>query len=337
MRIALTMGVAVMSQIAMVAQAFATPAELAETRKWVDAKFGNAVPSEPSGSLALLAHFDVVWQNCRVDRPLTLGGSEYCRGLFTHAPSDVLVKLPGPGKEFTACVGIDTNDQTRGGRGSVVFSVAVGDAKEAFQSPVLREGMAAVHVRVDLGGATEFHLRVSDGGDNINCDQADWGDAKVVLDDGRAIWLGDLPIVEGQVEADYTKDPPFSFLYGGKTFAELLPRFTKDSAVTPLDDARVQHELRYRDPETGLEVRCVAIEYRDFPTVEWTLYFKNTGDKDTPILSGIQAIDTRFNRLGDDVYARFARPGEFVLHHHTGSICAPNDYEPHASLLKQGE
>ena len=104
-----------------------------------------------------------------------------------------------------------------------------------------------------------------------------------------------------------------------------------------LDDARQQHELCYRDPETGLEVRCVAVEYRDFPTVEWTLYFKNTGAQDTPIIADIQALDTSFQRLADDVYARFARPGEFVLHHHTGSICAANDYEPHATVLKPQE
>jgi alpha-galactosidase len=331
------MGVVVMSLIATCGRVSATPAETVAMRKWVDAKFEKAAPPEFSGSLHILAHFDVVWRNCRVDRPLTLGASEYRRGLFTHAASDVLVKLPGPGKVFTAYVGVDTNDQTRGGRGSVIFTVAVGDAKEAFKSPVLSEGMAAMPVSVDLGGATEFDLRVSDGGDGISCDQADWVDAKAVLADGRVVWLGDLPIVEGQKEADYTNDPPFSFRYGDKTFADLLPSSTRELNSTRLDDTRSQHELRYRDPETGLEVRCVAVEYLDFPTVEWTLYFKNTGAKDTPIVSDIQALDARFNRLADDVYARFARPGEFILHHHTGSICAPNDYEPHASVLKPKE
>ncbi len=338
MRIVLILEVVVMSLVATMAQALVTPAEMAEMRNWVGAKFENAVAPEPSGSLSILAHFDVVWRNCRVDRPLTLGTREYRRGLFTHAPSDVLVKLPGPGKAFTACVGIDTNAQTRGGVGSVVFTVAVGDAKEAFKSSVVREGMTPVPVSVDLGGATEFHLQVGDGDDANSCDQADWVDAKVVLADGREIWVGDLPIiVDGPKGAAYTKDTPFSFNYGDKTFAELLPRFAKDANVTRLDATRNQHELRYRDPETGLEVRCVAIEYLDFPTVEWTLYFKNTGDKDTPIIADIQALDTRFNRLADDVYSRFARPGEFVLHHHTGSNCVPDDYEPHVSALKPNE
>ncbi|MBN2128982.1 MAG: glycoside hydrolase family 127 protein [Sedimentisphaerales bacterium] len=331
------MGAAVMCLMATVAQAQVAPAEMIEMRKWVGAKFENVAQTEPSGSLTILEHFDVVWRNCRVDRPLRLGVSQYRRGLFTHAPSDVLVKLPGAGREFTAWVGVDTNSQTHGGRGSVVFTVALGEAEEVFTSPALCEGMAAMPVRVDLGGAAAFRLKVGDAGDGISCDQAVWCDARVELADGRVLWLGDLPIVEGQEGAEYTQEPPFSFACGDKTFAELLPGFTKTSATTRLDDARIQHEICYLDPETGLEVRCAAVEYLDFPTVEWTLYFKNTGAKDTPIISDIQALDTGFNRLEDEVYARFARPGEFILHHHTGSICTQHDYEPHESVLKPKE
>jgi alpha-galactosidase len=317
----------------------ASPAEMTAAHNWVDAKFGSAAAPAWTGSLALFTHFDVVWQNCRVDRPLTLGTREYRRGLFTHAPADIVVKLPAPGSTFTAEVGVDANDQTRGGRGSVVFSVAGPHIAAAFKSPVLREGMAPVPVSVDLGGAKQFHLLVGDGGDGNACDQANWVDAKVVLVDGRVIWLGDLPITEGQtdVAAPLTQAPPFSFKYGDKAFAELLPTLVTESTVTPLDAARVQHVLKYRDPSTGLELRCVAVEYLDYPTVEWTLYFKNTGTKDTPILSDIQALDTSFNRLADSVYSRFARQGEFTLHHHTGSICAPNDYEPHTTILKAKE
>jgi alpha-galactosidase len=342
MRNILAMGTVMMCVVAACGGALATPTETAGARNWVQAKFGDAAAVESLGSLTLINHFDVVWKNCRVDRPLTLGTAEYRRGLFTHAPADVLVKLPAPGGKFTAAVGVDTNDQTRGGRGSAVFSVAVGGNKDAFKSSVLREGMAPAAVSVDLGGATEFSFQVNDGGDGNACDQADWVDAKVVLADGRTVWLGDLPIIEGQDKSVgdailLTNAPPFSFNYGETTFAQLLPGFEKTTTVTRLDDARIQHEVCYHGPETGLDVRCVAVEYLDYPIVEWTLYFKNTSTKDTPILSDIQALDTAFRRLGDDVYGRFARSGEFTLHHHTGSICAPNDYEPHTSVLKANE
>jgi len=88
------------------------------------AKGGLELPTPAAGRLEILKHFDVVWQNCRVDQPLTLGTREYRAGLFTHAPSDILVQLPGPARELRALAGVDSNSQTRGGQGSVVFVVA---------------------------------------------------------------------------------------------------------------------------------------------------------------------------------------------------------------------
>jgi len=67
------------------------------------------------------------------------------------------------------------------------------------------------------------------------------------------------------------------------------------------------------------------VVYHDFPTVEWTLYFKNTGTQDTPILEDIQALDARFERNAE---------GEFVLHHSKGSPESPTDYEPFATVLE---
>jgi alpha-galactosidase len=80
----------------------------------------------------------------------------------------------------------------------------------------------------------------------------------------------------------------------------------------------------YTDPKTGLVVRCAIVEYVDFPTVEWTLSFKNTGKQDTLILAGILPLDVRLERGEKD---------EFLLHHFLGSPCAPNDYEPFETPL----
>ncbi len=85
--------------------------------------------------------------------------------------------------------------------------------------------------------------------------------------------------------------PPFSFTYGGKSSAELLPNWKLPRRVRKLDNHRIEHTLTWRDRESGLVVRCVGIECRDFPTVEWTFYFKNTSKTDTPILQDIQAPD----------------------------------------------
>jgi hypothetical protein len=64
----------------------------------------------------------------------------------------VEVRLPGPGKSFTAVVGLDHNDDTAQGKGSVIFTVKVRD-KLAFQSEVMRFGTPGREVNVDLAGA----------------------------------------------------------------------------------------------------------------------------------------------------------------------------------------
>ena len=71
-------------------------------------------------------------------------------------------------------------------------------------------------------------------------------------------------------------------------------------------------------------MRCVGVEYLDYPTVEWTLYFKNTGSKDTPLIENIKALDTQFKRGPDS---------EFLLHHSLGSSCRIDDYKPLESVL----
>ncbi|NIA16688.1 MAG: hypothetical protein GWP08_21770 [Nitrospiraceae bacterium] len=126
--------------------------------------------------------------------------------------------------------------------------------------------------------------------------------------------------------ANSQSPPPFfSFTYGGRPSTEFLSEWALERATRRLDDSRVEHTLRFTDPDTALEIRCVGIEYQDFPTVEWTLHFRNGGLEDTPILSDIQAID-----------AHFAFEGDVVLHRHTGDRCSADSFEPHADPMPPG-
>ena len=300
------------------------PDELDEAHRSAKAKFqGVRQKKLPEASLTVMANNDPVQKNSRAGKPLKIAGKEYRRGLYCHAQSKVVVHLPGKGKRFTAVVGVDSNNQTTGGQGSVVFSVAVA-GKSVFRSKVMREATPGVRVTADLRGATQLVLNVSDAGDGITCDQADWADANVVLADGRVFWLGDLPIL-GPRRGLYTTEPPFSFTYGGQPAARAMRTWKRHYSCEKLDNRRSRHTLRFSDPKTGLVVRCVAVEYHDFPTVEWTVYFKNTGAKDTPVLSDVQALDTRFDGNGQ---------GEFVLHHHVGSPAKALDYQPLMTELK---
>jgi hypothetical protein len=93
------------------------------------------------------------------------------------------------------------------------------------------------------------------------------------------------------VDSSYSTEPPFSFVYGGKASAELLNEWKYERTSRKLDEHRTERSSVWTDPSTGLQVRCVGIEYDDFPTVEWVVHFKNTGATDTPILSDIQAVE----------------------------------------------
>ena len=201
-----------------------TAGEMSEARRWAAAKFEGVENAKGSdGELHVLANNDPVIPNGRGGKPLLIVDKPYTRGLYCHAVSKVIVRLPGVGKTFSAIVGVDSNEQTRPGRGSVVFSVTVGD-KNAFRSPLMREGMPGVPVEVDLAGAREFVLDVGDGGDGISCDQSDWADARVAMADGSTVWLGDLPIsgIFGAYGRAYGTGPFFSFTYDGKPSSELL-------------------------------------------------------------------------------------------------------------------
>jgi len=86
-------------------------------------------------------------------------------------------------------------------------------------------------------------------------------------------------------------EPFFSFTYNGRPSAEVLRTWTVQRTRRLLDEKRTQHTLTYRDPGTGVVLRCVGIQCGDFPTVEWTLYFRNAGDEETPILADICPLD----------------------------------------------
>ena len=299
------------------------PDEMSLLQQWTSAKFeGKIGKSRQVPGLVVLANNDPVQLNSRHEKPLKIGETEYTRGLYCHAVSKIHVRLPGPGKTFTAVAGSDNNDQTSGGRGSVVFSVSVAGA-EKFKSPVMSGGQPGVPVNVDLSGESDFFLDISDAGDGISCDQADWADAKVTLADGSELWLGEMQLIDEQ-ERPFTTDLFFSFVYDGKPSSALLAEWGAKRASKKLDDKRTQRTLTWTDPKTGLEVRCVSVEYADFPTVEWTVYFANTGKTDSPILSDVRALDTRFERGGQ---------GEFVLHHNKGSFVRPDDFEPLETTL----
>ena len=142
----------------------------------------------------------------------------------------------------------------------------------------------------------------------------------------RIAGLGANPVLSVDFhQGGYFDEPLFSFTYDGKGGVELLPGWKQERSSRKLDDQRTERSVLWTDPTTGLEVRCLGIEYQDFQAVEWTVYFKNTGKANTPILQGIQALDLGFQRSQD---------GEFVLHGTKGDWCTLESFQPFHQTLE---
>ena len=307
----------------------ATPTGSDDARRWVAAKFLGQSPSVTDQAY-LLGYIKSggIDRNAIDEKPLRIGSRQYHGGIHFSA-GKVVVHLPLAARSFEAVVGADSNrdDMGYGGRGSFVLSVEA-HGSELYHSQVMHEGMAGVPTSINLAGAKEFALELKPVGarnpwDQAAWDQADWAEARVTLADGSSLALADLPM--GPAPAPSTVGPPIAFRYGDRPSSELLKTWEFNRRERRLDSNRTEYVLSYRDPKTGLLVRCEAIAYADFPTVEWTVYFKNEGTQNTPILEQIQALDTQFERRPEN---------EFILHHVKGSQTSPTDFQPLETRLE---
>jgi len=124
--------------------------------------------------------------------------------------------------------------------------------------------------------------------------------------------------------ADPAKRFPFSFRLGGESSSDLLARWPVQTKTDRLDENRVQRTFTWRDSRSGLQVRCIVVEYFDFPAVEWTVYLKNTGASNTPVIENLQGLDTAL------------QGSEFVLNGIKGDWCNAESFEPYRQPLGPG-
>lgn len=132
-----------------------------------------------------LSLMDQGWGRARKNRsidgkPLSVGGQAYPTGIGTHAESMGIVSLDGKGQTFTAMVGVDSEV---GKQGSVVFQIVL-DGKKVWSSKLLKGGDPAEKCEVNVTGAKDMMLVVTDGGDGIDYDHADWIDPTLVVTGG---------------------------------------------------------------------------------------------------------------------------------------------------------
>lgn len=297
--------------------------EIALNTAWAREHFEPASPVAVTGHQLVIAHEETIGETklrkCAFGGPLLLGDTAYEHGIGVNSPSELHVKLAIPAARFISDIGLDRN--VDGTVASVRFRVVV-DGADIFASDLVRPGDAVQQLDLPLSGARAFSLIVEDGGDGRAYDQGDWANARVVLESGDSLWLDELPVA-GTADAI----PPFSFVYDGNPSAQLLPQWEK-SVQTEQTEAGTRHTLTYRDPGTGLEAKAVCTAYIEAPGVDWTIYFTNTGDADSPVLEHVRALDCVIRGLPVD-----AAP---VLHQLQGSTAGATDWLPMSQALSAG-
>ena len=108
-------------------------------------------------------------------KPLSIRGVVYQKGIGVHAASSLSYALGGTCTTFSASVGLD--DEVNG-NGSVNFVVYSGGDR-LYDSGRMTGRDAARDVTLDVTGQSELRLEVTNGGDSLDYDHADWGNAKV--------------------------------------------------------------------------------------------------------------------------------------------------------------
>lgn len=302
-----------------------TAAEQSRAERWAAAKFEAQMQPLPDRSY-LSPDRDGMERNEHLGRPLRIGSVDYPSGLFMGRTTAVMVHLSSPAERLDATVGLDgrsfgcgyTNQKQQ-------FSVQVGNNTVA-KSSVVEVGHPGIPLQALLHGATDFTILNAAPGDQDWCQEAVWANARVLLQNGATVSLGGLPVGPGGDAEDTT--PPFSFVYDGRPSSEFLSTWHKESRSRSIDRNRTEYDITYTDPQTKLTVTMTGIEWRDFPVVEWTVYFQNDGDAPTPILENISAVDTNFK-------GNAGSPSR--LHHFRGSPAGPTDFEPFLTNLTPQE
>lgn len=300
-------------------------------KKWQDRllDFPYPVASHPDHLMVEIMRqdFATLERNRSIAKtPLAIGSRTFERGLGTHSVSRIRVYSPEPIARFSSWIGVDKNDWTESGLGSVVFAV-LADGKEVFRSKVFRGGQEGERIDVDTGGVRTLDLNVDDAGDKAGCDHADWAEAAITTASGKVVPLDEVRL--GCMPVDYA-EYPFSFTYGGKSSDEALRSWKRDEESTRLDSDRTRQTTVWSDTETGLKVHCRAVSYSDFPAVEWMLYFENAGDSDTPIIENVQAMDLTVN-------SPLGPTAPYRLHSTKGGVYNPSHFMPKTCVVDEND
>jgi alpha-galactosidase len=248
-------------------------------------------------------------RSCHTHTPLRIGTHSYEKGLGAHANGRAVFRLNKPFRSFRTEVGVDNNNDTQGRRGSVAFVVRADD-REIARTPICKGGEEPRPIEVALQETSRLELIITDAGDGISYDQADWADARLIDAQGEVIQLSDILRTSHPNPFLQQERLPASFVYGGENSDKLLAQWTRAEQPLTQKQDRFIHEITWREPGKGLVARWRVEAFKNKPVMEFRWIFENEGAKPTLILSRVCALDLQAN----------VQPNRARLLHCTGGL-----------------
>ncbi|AXE82473.1 hypothetical protein C5746_42945 [Streptomyces atratus] len=148
-----------------------------------------SVTTAASGNGQTVDLSDLTWSDAQSDfgtlrkdrsvdgNPIRLNGTAYAKGIGTHANSTVTYTLNGAYSRFHSDVGVDDEVSAN----STVRFEVWGDGTKLYETPeVMTSASPTRSVDVSIKGVKSLVLKVTDAGDGINSDHADWAGAKLL-------------------------------------------------------------------------------------------------------------------------------------------------------------
>jgi len=272
------------------------------------------------------SHGHINFAKSYINQPMHMGERTFAHGIGVHANSNVLVQLPKPGVRFKAVVGLNQSYQTKGfAQYKVIFSVE-SRGRILWQSVPLGIDDQSVPVDVPLNGATELNLKVKSAAVRVHLCHADWGDAQVEYKKKEKAWLE-----EYAAKAAIFNSTPFSFAMGRESSRDFLSTWTFTYTDSAAND-RLIHTTKWQKPDGTFEVRCQVVEFLTHPAVEWQLFFKNTGDQNSPVLEKVRPLDVSI----DESVMHFPNQSPrqpAMLYCNRGSNNANSDFMPLKEMI----
>lgn len=132
------------------------------------------------------------------------------------------------------------------------------------------------------------------------------------------------------VFGEFEEKRPFAFVCDGVPSADLTARWERSEELLALPGDAEAKRVLWRDAATGLAAWCDVRRFPGFPAIEWTLWFENRGDEDSPLVEDVFPLDLT-------LAAPIHPMASYVLHRTRGAAGAASDFEMSSTVLAGNE